>query len=108
MIQLYSAGTEFLANAITLTRGTAADIVSVGVHHSVDPNTVPGVGDFTAVTLVKPGDPLADGNNLDVLSLVGPKAGADLELPPGTYQRWVLVSTATEDIVRKVDVVEVL
>lgn len=108
MVQIYAAGTEFLANAITLSRGTAADIVSVGVFHSLDPNEMPEVDDFTTVTLVEPGDPLASGNNLDVLSLVGSKAGADFPLAAGTYQRWVLVQTASEDIIRKVDTVEVL
>jgi hypothetical protein len=108
MVELYSTATEFLANAITLTRGAAAGITAVGVYHSIDPNEVPEVDDFTEVLLVEPGDPLADGSNLDVLSRVGPKVGADLVLAPGTYQRWVLVSTASEDVIRKVDVIEIL
>lgn len=108
MVEQYSTATEYSANAITLTRGTTADITSVGVFHSIDPNEVPDVTDFTTVTLVEPGDPLADGTNIDVLSLIGPKAGADLILAAGDWQRWVLVSTTSEDIIRKVDVVTIL
>lgn len=106
MVELYSTGTEFLANSITLTRGTAADIVSVGVYHSLNPNEVPDEADFTTVTLVEPGDPLADGNNVDVLSLIGPDG--DLALAAGDWQRFVMVKTATETIIRKTDVVTIL
>ena len=56
---------------------------------------------------VPSGDPLADGQNTDVLSLIGPRDG-DVELIPGDYQRWVLITTATEDKIRRVDVLEVL
>ena len=106
MVDLYSTSTEYLANALTIVRGTAADIESVGVYHTEDPDEVPADTDFTPVTLVSsPTDPLADGNNIDVLSLMGTGA---LALAAGTYQRWVMVKTATETIIRKVDVVEVL
>ena len=57
--------------------------------------------------LVEPGDDLADGTNLDVLSLIGPRGG-DEQLAPGDHQRWVLISTATEDKIRRVDVITVL
>lgn len=108
MAELYSTATEFLANSITITRGSASDITSVGVFHSLNPNEVPEPGDFTTVTLVEPGDPLAEGANTDVLSLVGSKVGADLALAAGDWQRWILVQTASEDIVRRADVVTVL
>lgn len=105
---LYRTATEYIANAITITRGTVADITAVGVYHNIDPTIVPAVADFKAVQLVKPGEALAEGDNVDVLSLVGPKVGAHLSLLAGDYQRWVLVQTANEDKIRKVDVVTVL
>jgi hypothetical protein len=99
--------TEFTANAITLKRGTVADIVTVGVYHNVSPNTVPLVSDFIIVDLVYAPNALADGTNIDILSLIGPRSG-DVTLTAGDYQRWCLVTTATEDIIRKVDVITIL
>lgn len=108
-VQQYAKGTEYLANELTMTRGTPADITAVGVYHDTDPSVIPDVADFTTVTLVQAGDPLAEaGVALDVLSLIGPKAGADDALVAGTYQRWVLVQTAAEDIIRRPDTIEVL
>lgn len=106
MVDLYHTATEYLANAITITRGSVTDIISVGVYHTLSPTLIPEESDFTVVTLVKPGDPLAQGTNTDVLSLVGPADG-DVVLTAGDWQRWVLVKTSTEVIIRKVDVVEV-
>lgn len=94
-------GTEYVANELTFTRGTVADVVSVGVFHSNDPTVVPTVAQFTTVQLVQPGDALAQGTKIDVLSLIGPRGG--VTLTPGDYQRWVLVKTATEDIIRRPD-----
>lgn len=110
MVDLYSTATEYLANQITITRGTASDIVSVGVYHTEDPLYVPTEADFIPAELVLPGDPLAQGDFIDVISLIGPASPPDathIELTPGTYQRWVLVTTVVEVIIRKVDVVEV-
>jgi len=111
MAELYRTATEYVANEITLLRGSAADIVEVGVYHDEDPNNVPAVEDFTPVALVdgtaSPPDPLAENGRIDVLSLVGPRDG-DVELQPGDYQRWILIKTATEDIIRKVDVLTIL
>lgn len=110
-VQLFHSATEYVANSITLTRGTVADITAVGVYHDTDPSVVPAVEDFTTVTLVdgttSPPDPLAEAGKVDVLSLIGPRGG-DATLAPGDYQRWVLISTATEDIIRKTDTVTVL
>lgn len=110
-VQLYSGATEYTANQITISRGTVADIVSVGVFHTSDPAEIPSVEDFTPVTLADgtavPPDPLAEAGKIDVLALIGPRDG-DLVLAPGTYQRYVLVTTATEDIIRRVDTVEIL
>lgn len=108
--ELYSTATEYLANELTITRGDVGDITGVGVYHDENPNAVPEVGDFTTVYLVADPltDPLAEDGKIDVLSLIGPKGGAHLALTPGDYQRWVLVQTASEDIIRKVDVVTVL
>lgn len=105
---LFRTATEYIANAITITRGTVSDITAVGVYHNIDPTVIPAVADFKAVQLVKPGEPLAEGTNTDILSLVGPKVGAHLSLLPGDHQRWVLVQTVNEDKIRKVDVVTVL
>ncbi|TDE40488.1 hypothetical protein E1295_31815 [Nonomuraea mesophila] len=111
MATIYATATEYLANALTITRGSVDNITGVGVYHDINPDTVPTVEDFTMVTLVdgtaEPPDPLAETGVIDVLSLIGPRAG-DVVLTPGDYQRWVLITTATEDIIRKVDVLEVL
>lgn len=110
MVDLYSTATEYLANAITITRGSVADITEVGVYHTANPSYVPEEDDFTPAELIEPGDPLAQGALIDILSLIGPAspAGAQhIELAAGTYQRWVLIKTVVEVIIRKVDVVEV-
>lgn len=107
MVQIFSTATEYLSNSLTFTRGGPQDVVAVGVFHSLDPDYVPTEAEFTVVPMVQPGDPLAQGDNIDVLSLIGPRAEADLVLTVGTWQRWVMVTTATETIIRKVDVVEV-
>jgi hypothetical protein len=110
MVDLYRTATEYLANQITITRGTAADIVAVGVYHTSDPTYVPEEADFIPAQLVEPGDPLAQGDMIDIVSLVGPAspAGAGhIELAAGEHQRWVMIKTASEVIIRKVDVVEV-
>lgn len=104
-VTLPRTGTEYLANQLTFTRGTVADVVSVGVYMTTDATKVPTPAEFTTVTLVQPGDALAEGTKIDVLSLIGPRG--TITLTPGDYQRWVLVKTATEDIIRRVDVVTV-
>lgn len=107
-VEIYHTGTEYAANSITIKRGTVDDITYVGVYHDTDPNATPAVDDFTEVTLVKPGDALAEGNVIDILSLIGPGTGADLELEPGDYQRFTLVKTATESIICKPDTITIL
>ncbi|MEU8196324.1 hypothetical protein AB0C10_21310 [Microbispora amethystogenes] len=111
MAQIYRSGTEYLANQVTITRGTIADITAVGVHHAINPNAIPDVDDFTMVQLVdgtaEPPDPLAEAGKVDVLSLIGPRDG-DVVLTPGDYQRYVLIQTATEDIIRRIDVLTIL
>src|SRR5690606_1593353 len=109
MAEIYRTATEYLANEIKITRGKVSDITAVGVYHSTDPSYIPSPGDFTRVTLVdgttEPPDPLAERGVGGVLSLVGPRGVSSL--PPGDHQRWVLVQTASEDIIRRVDVVTV-
>ncbi len=105
-VTLFSTGTEFLMNEVTMLRGTDADIVSVGVFHSTSPNAVPSVSQFTTVTLVRPGDALAEGAKTDIASRIGNRAGA-ISLVAGDYQRFVLLVTASEDIIRYVDVITV-
>lgn len=109
--ELYNTATEFVANALTLTRGTVSDLLVVGVYHTVNPAEIPTVAQFTEVTLVDGTvDPLpanAEEGVIDVLSLIGSKVGADLALAAGDYQRWVLVQTAQEDIIRRPDTITV-
>lgn len=112
MAEIYRSATEYAGNAVTLSRGTVDDIVSVGVYHDTDPGVVPAVEDFTVVSLVdgtaEPPDALSELGVIDVLSLIGPRDG-DLDLAtPGDYQRWVLVTTAAEDIIRRPDTITVL
>jgi hypothetical protein len=110
---LYSTATEYIANAITLTRGHVSDIVKVGIYTNVNPNTVPAVAQFTTVTLVDGTatgtlPPLAIAGEIDVITKVGPgatgvPAGDLAALTPGSYQVWILIKTASEAIIRKVD-----
>lgn len=111
-VELYSTATEYVANALTISRGTADDISAVGVYHTTDPDEIPEVDDFTAVTLVDGTGDTPDANSeagvIDVLSLIGPKEGNDVQLAAGDYQRWVLIQTAAEDIIRRPDTITVL
>lgn len=109
---LFSTATEYIANTLTLTRGTVSDIQSVGIYVNTNPNTVPTVSSFTTVTLVDGTSgsppPLAVTGQIDVLTKVGPGAtgvtAGDLStLVAGSYQVWVLIKTSTEAIIRKVD-----
>ena len=112
---LFSTATEYMANALTLTRGQASDIHSVGIYASINPNTVPAPSQFTTVLLVDgtqyPVPPLGIQGEIDVLTKVGPgsagppvvPAGDLSTLTPGSYQIWILVVTSSEQIIRKVD-----
>jgi hypothetical protein len=113
---LYANATEYIANAITLTRGHVSDIVKVGIYASTNPNTVPTVAQFTTVTLVDGTaggtlPPLAIAGEIDVLTKVGPGSAGPPSVPPGdlaslvpgSYQVWILIITASEAIIRKVD-----
>ena len=110
---LYSTATEYIANAITLTRGHASDIVSVGIYVNTNANIVPTVSQFTTVTLVDGTaggtlPPLAIAGEIDVLTSVGPGSspvppGQLSTLTAGSYQVWILIKTANEAIIRKVD-----
>ena len=110
-VELYSTATEYVAVKVTELRGDVADIVSVGVYHDLDPNAVPDVVDFTEVTLVDgtadPPDALSETGVIDILALIGPRSG-DVTLTAGDWQQFVLLSTATEDVIRKTGVVTVL
>lgn len=113
-VELYSTATEYLANALTFNRGDSSDVVSVHVYHDADPNAVPAELDFITVALIEPPDPLAEGSNIDVMSLIGPGPGAHELLAGGVggnavdYQRWVAIKTASEFIIRKTDTVSVI
>ena len=43
-----------------------------------------------------------------MVARIGPKAGADVNLSAGTYQRWVLVQTSAQDLIRAADTVIIL
>ena len=109
---LYSTATEYIANTLTITRGSVSDIVLVGIYVNTNPNTIPTVTQFTTVTLVDgtaaSPPPLAVAGQVDVLTKVGPGAAGvtagDLStLTAGSYQVWILVKTGSEAIIRKVD-----
>lgn len=110
MAELFHTGTEWLANTLGITRGSVSDITAVGVYHAEDPNEIPEPADFTVVRLVDgtvpDPEPLATPGLVELLSLVGPKDG-DVVLTPGDYQRYVLVQTDTEDIIRRVDILSI-
>jgi hypothetical protein len=118
---IFASATEYIANAISLTRGHVSDITGVGIYVNTNPNIEPTISQFTMVTLldgtasVPP--PLAVPGEIDVLTKVGPGASAvtgppaypavpagDLAaLTAGSYQVWILVRTSAEAIIRKVD-----
>jgi hypothetical protein len=112
---LYNTATEYIANALTLTRGHVSDIVQVGIYVNVNPNIIPTVSQFTTVTLVDgtaaSPPPLAVAGEIDVLTKVGPgstgppavPAGDLAALTAGSYQVWILILTASEAIIRKID-----
>lgn len=110
MAHIYADSTEYVANALTIRRGVVDDITAVGVFHTGDENERPAVGDFTPATLVDgtatPPDALSITGVVDVISLIGPRGG--IVLGTGTYFRWVLISTSTEDIIRRVGTLEVV
>jgi hypothetical protein len=111
MPELYNTATEYTFNELTFTRGGPTQVTAVGVYHTTDANYIPQVTDFTTVQLIDgasdPANPLAQGGVIDVVAQIGPAAGADLALAPGTYHRWVLVTTQAvgtrpgENIIRK-------
>ena len=108
-VSLYNTATEYVASALSLLRGTAADITGVGFYATAT-SSIPAVGDFTTTTLVDGTGgvvpPLGVAGEIDVLSLIG--GGGDVTLTAGDYQVFILITTATENIIRKVDVLTVL
>lgn len=107
MPSIYRTGTEYTSNTLTLARGSLSDVESVGVYHSTAPNEVPDLIDFTTVQVVTETDPLGSPGTLQIITKVGPRGG-DVTLTQGVYQRYVLVVTANEDIIRRVDTLEIL
>jgi hypothetical protein len=107
-VTLYETERRYVANELTFLRGDSEDVTSVGVYHNTDPSVVPEVVDFVVVDLVEPPHPLVEGTKIDVMSLIGPGGPpAHLALTQGVYQRWVLVTTVTENMMFKVDMVTV-
>lgn len=108
-VDMFLNGTEWFANEITILRGTVADITAVGVYHNINPNVQPLVTDFIIVTLEPGTGPLAEAGKIDIMSRIGHKSTPHW-VPPaaGDYQRWALIQTAQEDIIRKLDTVTIL
>lgn len=107
-VTMAHTATQYLANSLQFNRGTPADVLSVGAFYATDPNQVPQVSDFYTSQLVKPGDALAEGNLVDILTLVGARPSAAVSLSAGDYQVWLLVTTSDEDIIFKMDTLELL
>jgi len=111
-VSLYHSATEYIANPITLLRGAVSDITLVGIYVTTSAVTIPNVADFTTVTLVDGTKVPPDANSvvgeIDVLTLVGPRAGQLSTLTAGTYQVYILLKTAVEDIIRRVDTLSIL
>lgn len=106
-VTLFNTATEYIAVPITLGRGSTASITSVGMYLTTSA-TIPAVGAFTTVLLVDgtqvPLPALAVAGEIDVMALVGPGAGSNFNsLTTNTYQIWILVTTANEQIIRKCD-----
>lgn len=119
---IYTTETALLANALTILRGTTADLLAVYVYFG-QPNETPTFADFTTaptgaeVTLVEAPDPLAEGDLIDVASFVGPgldegavqvPAGDVAVAVAGDMQRYVAIRTASEWRIFSVDVVTFL
>ncbi len=112
-VTLYHSATEYIAVPITLGRGTVASISSVGMYLDPTLAAIPTVGSFTTVLLVDgttlPLPALGVSGEVDVLALVGPGAGSNFAaLTVTTYQIWILVTTANEQIIRKCDTLTIL
>ena len=110
-VSLYNTATEYVASAITILRGTVADITNVGFYATTSLVTIPAVGDFTIVTLVDGTGgvvpPLGVRGEIDVLTLIG--SGGDITtLTAGDYQVFILIQTASENIIRKIDTLTIL
>ena len=108
MASIFSTATEYRRLAVTIASGgDVQDISAVGVAFTEDPNNVPdpggeGLGDFTEVTLD------TSGATPDILVLIGPREGSDINPGVGTYQCFTILVTADEHIIDAPDTLEVL
>lgn len=106
-----STGTEDTRNAVTVKVGSIDSITQAGLYHTLTPagagGPPPAVSDFQILPLIKPGDPLADGTNVDILALIGPAPGADLVLQPGDWQVWGYLTDGRQVIIRPLDVLTI-
>lgn len=114
---IFNTATEYIANQISLLRGSVSDILSVGIYVNTNPNTIPTVAQFTTVTLVDgtatPLPALAVAGEIDVVTKVGAggsgvTAGDLSTLTVGNYQVWILIKTASENIIRKIDTLTIM
>jgi hypothetical protein len=112
-VTMYHTATEYIAVPITLTRGATSSIITVGMYLDPTLTAIPAVGSFTTVTLVDGTlaipPALAVIGEVDVMALVGPGGGSNFpSLTTTTYQIWILVITANENIIRRCDTLTVL
>lgn len=107
-VTINRGATEYVGDPVTFTRGSASDIVSVASLHTQDPTLRPLVAQFVhAATLVSSQSHPLWAGTVEVVTRIGPRAGA-VSLAPGDWQRWVLVSTADEDIIESTGTVTIL
>lgn len=114
---LVATGTEWRRFPVTFTWGDHTDVIEVGVYLTLDPAEVPTVNLFDTATLVDFADyQLGDGEHTYIAALIGARADPQvIDIPePGQGQEddpvqvWARIATNDEDILRRVDTLEVL
>lgn len=107
-VEIPRAGTEYVFDPLTFTRGSIADITTAATLHTTDPNATPTLAEFMqpAVIIADASNPLWRGQP-EVATKIGARQDA-LTLAPGDWQRHLRLSTADEDIIRKTGTVTIL
>lgn len=106
VVEIPRGGTEYVGDPITVGRGSINDILTSKSFHTQDPTIKPIVADFVdpASVIRSSTNPLWAGVT-EVVTRVGPRG--EVTLAPGDWQRWVLLSTADEDIIEATGVVTI-
>jgi hypothetical protein len=120
MVSLHKTATEYTANQVTFNRGSVSDIVAVGIFMTTDPALIPTFAQFVTATLVDgtggSPPPLAEAGKVDILAKIGPGGGGvsagiydfSAIATQTDYQRWTMVRTADEIIIRRPDTVTII